>query len=97
MEAITMGFALLLVRGHHTHMATIVGALIALALLLTVGLLRSKSGWIVGSLLQLLVIGYGHVSGGMYFMGALFAILWGCAYYFGKKAESIRASFTSQA
>jgi hypothetical protein len=97
MEAITMGFALLLVRGHHTHIATILGAVLAIALLLSVGLLRSKAGWIVGSTLQLMVIVYGRVIPAMYFMGVLFAILWACAYYFGKKAESIRATLTSQA
>jgi len=92
MEAIIMGFALLLVRGHHGHGAILIGSIIALLLILTVGALRSATGWIVGTGLQVVVIAYGAIITSMYFMGVLFAILWGCAYYFGKKAEKIRSS-----
>ena len=92
MEAIVMGFALLLVRGHHGHLAIPIGAVLALLLILNVGALRSSVGWIVGTGLQVVVIAYGAIITSMYFMGGIFAILWGCAYYFGKKAEEIRAS-----
>jgi hypothetical protein len=96
MEAIVMGFALLLVRGHHGHWAIPLGAIIALLLILTVGALRSATGWILGTGLQVVVIAYGAIITSMYFMGILFTILWGCAYYFGKKAESIRKSHSAE-
>ena len=95
MEAIVMGFALLLVRGHHGHGSVLIGAIIALLLILTVGALRSTTGWMLGTGLQVVVITYGAIITPMYFMGALFALLWGCAYYFGKKAEGIRRSLQS--
>jgi len=96
MEAIVMGFALLLVRGHHGHWAIPIGGVLAILLILTVGALRSSTGWILGTLLQIVVISYGAVITSMYFMGAVFAILWGCAYYFGKKAEGIRAAHSGE-
>ena len=96
MEAIVMGFALLLVRGDHGHGAITIGAVIAVLLILTIGALRSTTGWILGTGLQVVVIAYGAIITSMYFMGALFATLWGCAYYFGKKAENIRKSLSNE-
>jgi hypothetical protein len=91
MESLLMGFAILLAMGDHGALALSIGGLISLALLLCAGLMKTMRGWYIGTFLQLCMIGYGVVVTPMYFMGALFAFLWGCAFYFGRKGEAIRA------
>jgi hypothetical protein len=95
MEFFLVGFALLIAKNHHSATTLWIGALIALLLLLTAGLLSSIRGWIIGSLLQIALIAYGVVVPLMYFLGVLFAILWVCAYILGKKGEAARAAFTT--
>ncbi len=95
MEFFLVGFALLIAKNHHSATTLWIGALIALLLLLTAGLLSSIRGWILGSLLQIALIAYGVVVPLMYFLGVLFAILWVCAYILGKKGEAARAAFTT--
>ena len=51
------------------------------------GLLRSRAGYGLGSLLQVLVILYGIWVHTMYFVGALFAILWGVSLWYGHRIE----------
>jgi hypothetical protein len=91
-EAMIMGFALLLAMDHHGTLALSLGGALALAILLTPGLLKSNTGRYLGTLWQILMIAYGVVVPAMYFVGALFALLWGCALHFGRKAEAIRAT-----
>ena len=61
MEVFIMGFAMLLAKDNQEPSAIIAGAVIALLMLLTPGLLKKRIGWILGSLLQLLMIGYAVV------------------------------------
>lgn len=96
MEAITMGFALLLVRLENDSGELLIGIVIALLLLINSGLLRSKFGWWLGWGLQVAVILYGTVITSMYFMGAIFAALWFSAIHFGKKGEAIRAKLIAE-
>lgn len=96
MEAITMGFALLLVRLDNDGSELLIGAVIALLLLLNSGLLRSRLGWWLGWILQISTILYGFVIPTMFFMGALFAALWAAAIYFGRKGEAIRATLIAE-
>jgi hypothetical protein len=92
MEFLVMGFALLLAMEAHGATALWLGAGLAIAILLTAGVMKRITGWYLGSLLQIGLIAYGVVVPAMYFMGALFAGLWGCAFYVGRKGEAIRAS-----
>jgi hypothetical protein len=92
-EAMIMGFALLLAMDHHGTLALSLGGALAIALLLTPGLMKKKTGRYLGSLWQVLMIAYGFVVPAMYFVGGLFLLLWACALYFGAKAERIRAEF----
>ena len=94
MEFFLVGFALLIAKNHHSATSLWLGALIALLLLLTAGLLSSIRGWVVGSILQVALIAYGLVVPLLYFLGFLFAFLWVCAYILGKKGEAARAAFT---
>ena len=91
MESLVMGFALLLAMDKHSSSELILGAILALLILLTAGMTKRVSGWILGSVWQICLIAYGMVVPAMYFMGALFALLWVCAYFVGKKGEKVRA------
>ena len=91
-----MGFAVLLAMGEHTGGVLALGGALAIALLLNAGLMIKKVGWVLGSVLQLAMIGYGYVVTPMYFMGALFAALWIAAFLVGRKGEAIRAELLRQ-
>lgn len=90
MESLLMGFALLIAKDSHSALPLWIGGLIALLLLLNAGILKRKSGWIIGSLLQVAMIAYGSVVPSFYFMGALFAGLWIAAIVVGRKGEAAR-------
>jgi len=96
MEAFVMGFAVLLAMGEHTGGALALGGALAIALLLNAGLMKKKVGWVLGSLLQIALIGYGYVVTPMYFMGAIFAALWIASFLVGRKGEAIRAELLRQ-
>lgn len=96
MESITMGFALLIVRLGSTRNELMIGVIIAIALLLNSGLLRSRWGWWLGWLLQVSVVLYGLVIPSMFFMGGIFALLWVAAIHFGRKGEAIRAALIAE-
>jgi hypothetical protein len=64
----------------------------AVAGVVIVGLLRYPVGYLLGSLLQVVVIAAGFVLPVMFFMGGVFALLWVLALYFGRKAEAVRAA-----
>jgi hypothetical protein len=46
------------------------------ACVVTAGLLRGKAGYVIGSLLQVAVVGAGFWVPVMWFLGAVFAVLW---------------------
>lgn len=96
MESLLMGFAILLAMDQHGALALSIGGLIALLVLLNAGLMKNIRGWYIGSALQIAMIAYGVVVPLMYFMGVLFAFLWGCAFYFGRKGEAIRAALIAE-
>ena len=91
MEFFVMGFAMLLAKDNHGSSAIIAGAVIALLLLLTPGLLKKRTGWILGSLLQFLMIGYAVVVPSMAIVGLIFGGLWIAAILVGRRGEAIRA------
>lgn len=96
MEALTMGFALLIAMNSSDTWQIALGAVLALLLLLTPGLLKRKSGWIFGSILQITLIGYGAVVTMMYVLGGIFAALWIAAILVGRAGEAARARLTPQ-
>lgn len=95
MEFFVMGFALLLAKDNHTISAIVVGAVIAFLLLLTPGLLKKRTGWILGSLLQFLMIGYSVVVAAMAIVGVIFGGLWIAAIVVGRRGEAIRAALVA--
>jgi len=92
MEFLVMGFALLLAMENHGALALSLGGALAVLILLTAGLMKKRTGWYLGSIWQIALIAYGVVVPAMYFLGALFAVLWVSAFYIGRKGEAIRAA-----
>ena len=92
MEVFIMGFAMLLAKDNQEPSAIIAGAVIAILMLLTPGLLKKRTGWILGSLLQIAMIGYAVVVPSMAIVGLLFGGLWIAAIVVGRKGEAARAA-----
>jgi hypothetical protein len=63
---------------------------LALACVVTAGLLRHPAGYVVGSLLQVAVIASGFWVPPMYFLGVVFALLWFAALRTGRRLERAR-------
>jgi hypothetical protein len=96
MEFFIMGFAMLIAKNHEPS-TIIVGAIIAVLLLLTPGLLKKKAGWILGSLLQLAMTGYAVVVPSLAIISLIFNGLWIAAIVVGRKGEAIRAALIAEA
>ena len=96
MEAFVMSFAVLLAMGEVSGLVLGLGGLLAVLMILNAGLMKKKIGWIIGSVLQIAMIGYGVFLTPMFFMGALFAALWVAAFLVGRKGEAIRAELLRQ-
>lgn len=95
MEALVVGFAMLVAKDLSSNSsipASALGLGIAVLAILAAVLLRRRLGWILGWVVQVLVIAAGLVIPLMYFLGALFAILFGAAIIVGKKGENVRAA-----
>lgn len=91
MESLVMGIAVLLATKDHSGGPLLLGGLIAILLILCIGLLKMRIGWILGSLLQVAMIAYGFVVSTAFVLGAIFAFLWICAIVVGRKGEAARA------
>lgn len=63
----------------------------AVGCLVAAALLRSRVGYLLGSLLQVVVLASGLLLPAMYFLGAVFAALWTTALVLGRRGERIRA------
>ena len=96
MESLLMGFALLIAKDSATSTQLILGGVLPLLFLLTAGLLKRAGGYLLGSILQLCLIGYGLVVPQMYYMGGLFLILWISAIVLGRRGEAIKAALIEQ-
>ena len=96
MESLLMGFALLIAKDSATSNQLLLGGVLAVLFILTAGLLKRRVGYLLGSILQLCLIGYGLVVPQMYFMGGLFLILWISAIVLGRRGEAIKASLIEQ-
>ena len=72
--------------------ALAVGLGLCVACLLLAGLLRWEAAYAVGWLLQVVAIALGFVVTIMFVLGVIFALLWGTAYFLGRKIERERAA-----
>ena len=96
MEGLTVSFGLLLAMSSADTIWIWAGGALALLLILTAGLLKRRSGWIIGSVLQVGVFAYGFVVTAMFAMGVLYAGLWIAAIVVGRKGEAARARLTGR-
>ena len=96
MEGLTVSFGLLLAMSSADTIWLWAGGALALLLILTAGLLKRRSGWIIGSVLQVGVFAYGFVVTAMFAMGVLYAGLWIAAIVVGRKGEATRARLTGR-
>lgn len=95
LEGITVGLATpVMVTVHDLSLGTALatGVGLAVACLVVAGLLRAEWGYALGSLLQVAAIGLGFIVPIMFFLGVVFALLWGSAYLLGRKIERERAA-----
>jgi hypothetical protein len=65
---------------------------LALACLVTAGLLRHRIGYAVGWVLQVAVVGLGFWVPAMFLLGGVFAVLWFFALRLGRQAEADAAA-----
>jgi len=95
LEAIVLGLStpIMITLGHVSKgTALSFGLGLAVACLLVAGLLRKEWGYWLGWALQVGAIALGVLASLMWFLGALFALLWGCAYFLGRRIEDERAA-----
>lgn len=70
----------------------VVGVGLALACLVTAGLLRYRWAYVVGTLLQVALVLSGFVVPTMFFLGAIFLILWVVAWRLGGRLDEEKAA-----
>jgi hypothetical protein len=95
LEAITLGLTtpvMINLADVPWRTAVAVGLGLCVACLLLAGLLRWEAAYAVGWLIQVVAIGLGFVVPIMFALGAIFALLWGTAYFLGRKIDRERAA-----
>lgn len=95
LEGITLGLTtpvLVTIADIELGTALAIGLGLMLACLLLAGMLRAEWAYHAGWAIQLAAIGLGFVVPLMFFLGGIFALLWGTAYFLGLKIERERAA-----
>lgn len=94
LEAIALGLTtpvLITVADVAVPTALLIGLGLALACIVVSGMLRAEWAYGLGWAIQVAAITLGFLVPIMFFVGALFALLWGTGYFLGKKIERERA------
>jgi len=94
LEAVVLGLTTpVMINLAHVRWQTAVwiGLGLCVACLLLAGLLRWEAAYLVGWLIQVAAIALGFVVPMMFVLGGIFALLWGTAYFLGRKIERERA------
>ena len=95
LEAITLGLTtpvMITVADVSTGAALAIGLGLLAACIVAAGTLRSTVGYALGWLIQVAAIALGVLVPMMFFLGSVFAVLWGSAYFLGRKIERERAA-----
>ncbi|MEU6402309.1 DUF4233 domain-containing protein [Streptomyces sp. NPDC046985] len=99
-EFFVIGFAgLVAMKDPHLSTAavwTVSGVAMALCVLLC-GMVTRPAGVALGWALQIALIASGAVLPTMYFLGAVFAGLWGASVHFGRKVDAAKARHAARA
>nr|WP_179617395.1 DUF4233 domain-containing protein [Nocardioides marinisabuli] len=95
LEAVTLGLTtpvMISLTDVPTSVALLVGLGLAVVCLLLAGMLRSEWAYTAGWVVQAAAVGLGFVIPLMFFLGGVFALLWGTAVLLGRKIERERAA-----
>ena len=95
LEAIALGLTtpvMISVAGVDTATALWIGLGLTVACLLLAGMLRAEWAYSLGWVIQGAAIGLGFVIPLMFVLGGIFALLYGSAYFLGRKIERERAA-----
>jgi Protein of unknown function (DUF4233) len=94
LEAITLGLTtpvLITIADVSTGTALAVGLGLAAVCLLLAGMLRAEWAYVLGWVVQVAAIALGFTIPLMFVLGGIFALLWGSAYFLGRRIERERA------
>jgi len=94
-EAITLGLTtpvMIALTDVATGTALSIGLGLAVACLVTAGLLRAEWGYWLGHAIQVVAVGLGFVVPTMFVLGPVLALLWATAFGVGLKIERERAA-----
>jgi hypothetical protein len=80
-----------------TPLALVSGLGLAALCVITAGMLRRPWAYVVGHVLQVGAIGLGFLVPIMFFVGAIFALLWATAFLVGRRIEADRARWAAEA
>lgn len=100
LQAIIVGLSvpvLISVEDVDKAVALPLGLGLALVCLLTAGLLSRPWGYWVGHACQVATIALGFLSPPMFFVGAMFALLWLSAFLLGRRIEADKARWAREA
>ncbi|MFA6298607.1 MAG: DUF4233 domain-containing protein [Nocardioides sp.] len=95
LEAITLGLTtpvLISIADVAVSTSLMVGLGLMVACLVVAGMLRAEWGYWLGWAIQAAAVGLGFVIPLMFVLGGIFALLWGTAYFLGRKIEQERAA-----
>jgi uncharacterized protein DUF4233 len=73
---------------------TVFGGIVVLCIAGAGTLRRGRTGWIIGTVAQVAAIASGFLVPAMFFMGALFALIWGFAYVLGQRMDAMTRAAT---
>lgn len=95
LQAITLGLTtpvMISIADVEVSTALAVGLGLMVACLLVAGMLRAEWAYWLGWAIQAAAVALGFVIPLMFVLGAIFALLWGTAYFLGRKIERERAA-----
>jgi hypothetical protein len=95
LEAITLGLTtpvLITIADVSAGTAVAVGLGLAAVCLLLAGMLRAEWAYTLGWAVQVAAVALGFAIPLMFLLGGIFALLWGSAYFLGRRIERERAA-----
>jgi len=91
-----MGFAIFLAKDSQEPSTIIYGFVVMFLMIYSIRLLKKRSGWILGSILQFAMAAYSVVVPSMAIINLLFMGLWVAAIIVGRKGEAARAALLAK-
>ena len=96
MEVLIMGFAMLLAKDTQEPSTIFYGFAVIFLMIYAIRLLKKRTGWILGSILQFAMAAYCTVVPSMAIINLIFMGLWVAAIIVGRKGEAARAALLAK-